>query len=322
MNIDGTFARIADNIKNSLARKMKDCLRWAGRRCERDGVEAPTIGTKPRTALHVMYADLLARARDLPAEQQAHLGCPMLPFPDAAWPTAQCRILMVAKEPLNCGYDKDSHVKGGPYDWPHPPLWRLNQVTAHTDSLAALEQGIALPYPDNQGAPVARAVNRLRKVGAVLQTNVSVCAYFETPESAPCSPHLYGPPAYKQQYTAWQRGCLAAQVRLFAPTVVVFFSGPYNDGELKLEFPGLEFEPFNARPTRQLARVNWSLPIPAVRTYHPNALQRLRLWPVMDEIVAFVERTVDAPCPAQISPGAPRLPSPRPPVAGRTVARL
>jgi len=198
---------------------------------------------------------------------------------------------MVAKEPYHCGYNKHSHTKGGAYTWNHPGLWWLNEVTTYPDNLAALEQGIALPYPDNRGAPVARASKRLREVGAVLQTNIAACAYFKTPQAAPCSPHRNGPLVYQQRYAAWQRGCLAAQVRLFAPTVVVFFSGPDYDSELKLEFPGPEFAPFNARPTGLLARVNWSLPIRAVRTHHPNGLQLNRFWPVVDEIVAFSEET-------------------------------
>jgi len=71
--------------------------------------------------------------------------------------------------------------------------------------------------------------------------------------------------------------CLIDEVKITNPDIVLFFSGPYYDDKMKVQFEGeISFKKvFDDIPQRELARVEHSvLPRHSYRVYHPSSLQR------------------------------------------------
>ena len=70
---------------------------------------------------------------------------------------------------------------------------------------------------------------------------------------------------------------------------MIFFTGPDYDEMLREEFPEVSYQAFDGFTIRQVAcLVHKELPALSIRTYHPSALRRLRLWPILDKISARV----------------------------------
>ena len=77
---------------------------------------------------------------------------------------------------------------------------------------------------------------------------------------------------------------LPAEIRLLAPDVVVFLTGPRYDARLLAAFPGATLDP----AASAVARVQHSdLPTQSFRTYHPAYLRRAKRWAVLDEVAAL-----------------------------------
>jgi hypothetical protein len=77
-----------------------------------------------------------------------------------------------------------------------------------------------------------------------------------------------------------QRDLLKREIRLLAPDVVLFFSGPTYDPALQFAFSDISFHPFRAgTDARELAYVRSSDLAPlCLRSFHPSYLQRSRRW--------------------------------------------
>ena len=75
---------------------------------------------------------------------------------------------------------------------------------------------------------------------------------------------------------------LGAEMEAYAPSVVIFFTGPRYDERLKAALPGTALE----SDGRFVARVaHPSLPAKSYRTYHPNYLSRSKNWDVLDQLI-------------------------------------
>ena len=89
---------------------------------------------------------------------------------------------------------------------------------------------------------------------------------------------LYGRRAYGkyERAIASLDGILADEIRITAPKVCLFFTGPYFDGRLMDVFPNVEFIEVEGWCTKQFCRLKHPLlPELTFRSYHPKSL-RLR----------------------------------------------
>jgi len=90
----------------------------------------------------------------------------------------------------------------------------------------------------------------------------------------------------------WQKPAIdfiKEEIAHFSPNIVIFFTGPYYDRHIKNAFNDVSFEPINARPKHQLARVvSQYLPHKSIRTYHPGYLWRNGFYQYLDEIMAEI----------------------------------
>ncbi|WP_207492507.1 hypothetical protein [Aridibaculum aurantiacum] len=80
------------------------------------------------------------------------------------------------------------------------------------------------------------------------------------------------------QTTVKHFDCLKEEIRILKPDVVLFFSGPFYDDKIKLQFDtDISFEQVdNEIPLRELAILkNENLPKHTYRTYHPKPMQML-----------------------------------------------
>jgi hypothetical protein len=112
---------------------------------------------------------------------------------------------------------------------------------------------------------------------------------------------------YAEQALRLQEDVLVTELAIAKPDICVFVTGPDYDGILERYFDGVRFEPLDL-PVRQFARlVATRLPHHSYRTYHPNALRRLKMW---DRVVRILGRELswpslapheDEPLPADIS---------------------
>ncbi len=69
---------------------------------------------------------------------------------------------------------------------------------------------------------------------------------------------------------------LPDEIKITAPDVVVFLTGPSNDYWLKAVFPGLQFEPIDGFPVlSRLIDSHGRLPEKTLRAYHPNYILRM-----------------------------------------------
>jgi hypothetical protein len=84
--------------------------------------------------------------------------------------------------------------------------------------------------------------------GDVVSTNLFRCVLriFGRPKSR--SP-LDGSEDELRQILEWQRGCLTEEIKILAPTAVVFFTGPRYDVALYDEFNDAELQAVSDRPS-------------------------------------------------------------------------
>lgn len=83
-----------------------------------------------------------------------------------------------------------------------------------------------------------------------------------------------------------QTGLLAEEINILNPDVVVFLSGPRYDPAIRCEFPDMRISPLSRRiPASAVGVVRAEgLPARAIRTYHPEYLQRSRQLGLLSEI--------------------------------------
>lgn len=84
---------------------------------------------------------------------------------------------------------------------------------------------------------------------------------------------------------------VAEEMKIAAPDVVVFFTGPCYDEVIKEIWPNAELKSFEGFDRRKLAQVEHAdLPQRSVRTYHPNYLAHhaKEYSEIMEQLVSFV----------------------------------
>jgi hypothetical protein len=72
---------------------------------------------------------------------------------------------------------------------------------------------------------------------------------------------------------------LKQEIEISKPDVVVFFTGPNYDNNIKYIFKNALFEKVGNHPVRQFSKISHpELPDKTFRTYHPNYLRRSKMW--------------------------------------------
>ena len=92
-----------------------------------------------------------------------------------------------------------------------------------------------------------------------------------------------------EELLKWQKSwfqVIREEVRLLAPNLILFLTGPNYDKFLQGAFGPIEFSQVGARTTRQLSRVRaQGLPVNTFRTYHPNYLWRHDFYSYQKDII-------------------------------------
>jgi hypothetical protein len=70
---------------------------------------------------------------------------------------------------------------------------------------------------------------------------------------------------------------LSSEIEIAKPDVVVFFTGPYFDDLIALNFPRVKFEAVNSLGKRLVRVIHGNLPSSSFRTYHPNYMRRKKI---------------------------------------------
>lgn len=90
----------------------------------------------------------------------------------------------------------------------------------------------------------------------------------------------------------WQKAwfqVIREEIRILAPDLIVFFTGPHYDKFLQEAFGSVEFSQVGVRSIRQLSRVRaQGLPVNTFRTYHPNYLWRHNFYSYEKDIIAAI----------------------------------
>lgn len=204
----------------------------------------------------------------------SRLSCPLLLSAGPRWHEASRRVLFVGQETR--GWD---WAPGSYYPWPHPPLKTLADFRRYADAVRALVDGYAAfafsrYQPANRNGPFWRAFHLLFEsvnrdgCADMLWTNLFRCDV-QGGSVLSCSA------GELQELMAFQRGLLTREIRLLAPTAVLFFTGHGYDFELQAEFVGAVTSTVAGRAELQFARITHpALPAMTVRTYHPSYLRR------------------------------------------------
>ena len=198
------------------------------------------------------------------------------------WVESPCRVMVVGQETQGWGLDERYHDRSGgpcemcPFKEFIPP--KGQQVAQPVDALLHVYEvfNFAETQPINRRSPFWRAFEVLRKTerqNCFIWSNLYRVDFDDRSV-------LRAPESTQREIREAQRGLLSDEIRILGPLVVVFFTGPNYDDELKAEFPGVKCCPVEGSPsTRKLARLEQpQLPHDSFRTYHPKYLQMSGSW--------------------------------------------
>jgi len=214
---------------------------------------------------------------------QPEISPPLLLRIPCGWVESPCRVMVVGQETQGWGLSERYHNRPfGPCEvCPHKesiPLKGQQKVAQPIDALLHVYEifNFAETQPATRRSPFWRAFRELK------QTDGKTCFIWSNLYRVDFKEHsvLGAPESTQKEIREAQRGLLSEELRILAPRIVVFFTGPNYDNELKAEFPGIKFCPVeNSSSTRSLARLEHPrLPHSSFRTYHPNYLQISGNW--------------------------------------------
>lgn len=86
--------------------------------------------------------------------------------------------------------------------------------------------------------------------------------------------------------------CLVDEIKITNPDIIIFFSGPYYDDKIKIQFDGdITFNRvFDEIPVKELAKLEHpDLPKNSFRIYHPSALQWQKKSKYIDRLVELIK---------------------------------
>jgi hypothetical protein len=82
------------------------------------------------------------------------------------------------------------------------------------------------------------------------------------------------PPSYIYEIEKQHFFVINEEIEILKPNLLVFFTGPYYDPEIQLNFGQIEYQAINQFNINQLAQINIPNVPNAFRTYHPGYLWR------------------------------------------------
>jgi hypothetical protein len=157
---------------------------------------------------------------------------------------------------------------------PDEQVETLNDFIAVENAVDSLTRGYEhfsfAKHYRGRGSPFWAAFREVQawNLGEVLWTNLS---RFDHQGGS-----ILNSPQRKEALAA-QSDLLAREIEVTKPDTALFVTGPRYDWLLESLFPGLRFEALGGLPS--VVRLHHHhLPLRAFRTYHPNALRRMKRW--------------------------------------------
>ena len=243
---------------------------------------------KVNEALEGHYRAFKDAAR-LPRSLSRRASAPLLVYSHHRWESSKIKLLVVGQETLRWQYEPECSVAGG------EAIKSFSDFCRAADGVTAMRSryrsyGLGRQYP-KMNSPFWRGFRALDaalnpEVDSALWTNV-----FKVNVSGSVVKNCTRAEIAKLQKA--QRGLLRHEVAVLKPDVVVFFTGPRYDSAIREEFPDVEFRQFdgNQEPAIPLSHLSLlrssGLPFKAVRSYHPEYLQRSRQWGVISLIAQW-----------------------------------
>jgi hypothetical protein len=238
--------------------------------------------------LELRYRHFKESAR-LPRALGRRASAPLLVSPHARWESSKTKLLIVGQETLRWQYDPQE------LGTPGEAIRTFSDFAGAADGVRSMFTlyrwyGLGRRYP-KLNSPFWRGFRVLdaavnSEIDSALWTNV-----FKVNVNGSVVRNCTRAEIVKIHKA--QQGLLQHEVQVLRPNVVVFFTGPSYDSALRAEFPDLEFRSFGhtsncASSRSSLALLSASgLPAKAVRSYHPEYLQRSRQWGVISEIARW-----------------------------------
>ena len=221
--------------------------------------------------LQARYLKFQQSAR-LPKRLAVQASPPLLLCPHDRWHSAKLKLLIVGQETRHWMYNP---TEVGEHDDPIENFWEFSRATHGVRAMWNLYRWYAmgrvhpkLNSPFWRGfRAIDSAINGTQD--AALWTNV-----FKVNVNGSVMKNCKVADVAALQRA--QKGLLAEEIRILNPDVVVFLSGPRYDRAIRCEFPDMTISPLSRRiPASAVGVVRAAgLPVRAIRTYHPEYLQR------------------------------------------------
>ncbi len=224
--------------------------------------------------LELAYRNYQEATLKLPKSLRQKASAPLLIVPHQKWRRSNVRLLIVGQETLGWGFTSETNSGTG------PSICNLQQFACAVGGVQAMfyaykKFNFAESYRHRNSA-FWRAFRFLEQNINTRHCSAMWTNLFKVDVGGSVMRNCNK--KERSLLSNAQNGLLQLEIAALKPNVVIFFTGPDYDRELYSAFPDLTLERlWRGVASREMASVcSKSLPLCAIRTYHPSYLQRSR----------------------------------------------